>query len=48
MVQPLVARFGARGVYEAGLWALGFPPTWIDRAHELIELRQHLELSQER
>lgn len=45
MMMPLVTEYGARDVYAAGLWALGFPPTWIDRAHELIELRRHLELS---
>lgn len=36
-------RYGPDAVYAAGLAALGFPATWIDRIAELEKVQTYLE-----
>jgi hypothetical protein len=39
---PLVKEHGAAKVYQAGLAALGYPPTWVDLGSEVLTVRKSL------
>ena len=42
-LQTLVAKYGAREVWEAGLEVLGFPPAWQPSLNDAAKIQQHLE-----
>lgn len=43
MMMPLVARHGASRVWDAGLIALEFPPTWVSQIGERDRVAKQLQ-----